>query len=114
MTARLTAMLALSCVLASAAGCTMCCHPYDYCGPVFQGSTCSPVCSNVRAGSILEGGAPANYSARETVPAELKPTPAPTRAAAVAPSDSYDDDDSPSVISESDRRSGHPVFYRRR
>ncbi|MGW8258045.1 MAG: hypothetical protein ACWGMZ_11205 [Thermoguttaceae bacterium] len=31
-------------------GCTMCCHPYDYCGPVYGWpGTCD---SNIRAGSI--------------------------------------------------------------
>jgi hypothetical protein len=35
-------------------GCTMCCHPYDYCGPVYEG--CGQCGSNVRAGSILPGG----------------------------------------------------------
>ncbi|MCC6125260.1 MAG: hypothetical protein IT426_09880 [Pirellulales bacterium] len=41
-------------ILASATGCTMCCHPYDNCGPVFDESSGRGYCSNVRAGSILE------------------------------------------------------------
>jgi hypothetical protein len=40
-------------LLALCVGCTMCCHPYDYNGPVYD---CNGQCaSNVRAGSILEG-----------------------------------------------------------
>jgi hypothetical protein len=36
-------------------GCTLCCHPYDYCGPVYEGcegQSCDPM---YRAGSILSG-----------------------------------------------------------
>jgi hypothetical protein len=42
-------------ILAISQGCTMCCHPYDNCGPVYDAS-CEgrPYCSNNRAGSILE------------------------------------------------------------
>jgi hypothetical protein len=42
-------------ILAISQGCTMCCHPYDNCGPVYDAS-CEgrPYCSNSRAGSILE------------------------------------------------------------
>ncbi|MGA2796295.1 MAG: hypothetical protein ABSE63_01820 [Thermoguttaceae bacterium] len=41
-------------LVALCVGCTMCCHPYDYNGPVYD---CNGQCaSNVRAGSILEGG----------------------------------------------------------
>jgi hypothetical protein len=40
-------------LVALCVGCTMCCHPYDYNGPVYD---CNGQCaSNVRAGSILEG-----------------------------------------------------------
>jgi hypothetical protein len=41
-------------LLALCVGCTMCCHPYDYNGPVYDGN--GQCASNVRAGSILEGG----------------------------------------------------------
>lgn len=42
-------------VLLAAMGCTMCCHPYDRCGPVFNGP-CHPSCSPCyRANSILSG-----------------------------------------------------------
>lgn len=40
-------------LFAMCVGCTMCCHPYDYNGPVYD---CNGQCaSNARAGSILEG-----------------------------------------------------------
>jgi hypothetical protein len=35
-------------------GCTMCCHPYDNNGPVYD--SCGQCASNVRAGSILADG----------------------------------------------------------
>lgn len=40
--------------LTAAAGCRMCAHPYDECGPTFVGE-CGPVCCNpyARAGSVL-------------------------------------------------------------
>ncbi|HEY4761591.1 MAG TPA: hypothetical protein VIH42_13500 [Thermoguttaceae bacterium] len=41
-------------LLALCVGCTMCCHPYDYSGPVYDSSGQS--ISDVRAGSILIGG----------------------------------------------------------
>jgi hypothetical protein len=40
-------------LLALCVGCTMCCHPYDYNGPVYDDS--GQCVSNVRAGSILDG-----------------------------------------------------------
>jgi hypothetical protein len=47
-------ILGILVVLAFSTGCTMCCHPYDNCGPVYDDSSCGSYCSNVRAGSILE------------------------------------------------------------
>jgi hypothetical protein len=44
-------------VLLAAAGCSMCCHPYDDCGPVYSGSGCQSCMSGARVGSIL-GGSP--------------------------------------------------------
>jgi len=38
------------------AGCTMCSHPYDYCGPVVCGSCTSPCDPRTRTGSVLGGG----------------------------------------------------------
>jgi hypothetical protein len=59
-------LLGVAVVLAVAAGCTMCCHPYDNCGPVYDDSCGEPYCSNVRAGSILESG-PARVAHDEAV-----------------------------------------------
>jgi hypothetical protein len=44
-------------VLAVVAGCTMCCHPYDYCGPVFegQGRHATGCSQGVRAASVFAG-----------------------------------------------------------
>lgn len=47
-------LLGILAVLAFTTGCTMCCHPYDNCGPVFDESSGRGYCDNVRAGSILE------------------------------------------------------------
>jgi hypothetical protein len=80
-------------IVAAGSGCRMCDHPYDYCGPVFDGhcgASCDP---SYRAGSILSGGMPAHpahfYDDAGT-PAyddygSMRPTPArpsPTRAVA--------------------------------
>jgi hypothetical protein len=40
-------------VLMTAAGCTMCCHPYDYCGPVHTDHGCQSCSTRARTGSIL-------------------------------------------------------------
>jgi hypothetical protein len=50
-------ILGILTLLSFTTGCTMCCHPYDNCGPVFDNS-CGSFCSTARAGSILEGGTP--------------------------------------------------------
>ncbi len=42
-------------VLLVAAGCRMCSHPYDYCGPVYYGDGCQSCSPHSRAGSILSG-----------------------------------------------------------
>ncbi|MGD0382727.1 MAG: hypothetical protein ABSA77_04330 [Thermoguttaceae bacterium] len=42
-------------LIALSFGCTMCCHPYDNNGPVYDSN--GQCASEVRAGSILEGGA---------------------------------------------------------
>jgi hypothetical protein len=52
--ARKTACLGILGLIALCVGCTMCCHPYDYNGPVYDNS--GQCLSNERAGSILEGG----------------------------------------------------------
>ena len=59
---RMALGLGVVAVLLAVAGCTMCCHPYDYCGPVYDDCgyhSCSP-CS--RAGSVLSGVARRRYA----------------------------------------------------
>ncbi len=43
-------------ILSATVGCRMCCHPYDYCGPVYQcdGCGCPSCCGHSRANSVLE------------------------------------------------------------
>ena len=41
--------------LVATAGCRMCSHPYDYCGPVHFGQGCQSCLTHSRAGSILGG-----------------------------------------------------------
>jgi hypothetical protein len=58
--------LSVVAVLLATAGCTMCCHPCDYCGPVYEGQ-CGGACSgHSRVGSILSGGTPQTQMATET------------------------------------------------
>lgn len=47
------AWIALTLVVAAAAGCRMCASPYDYCSPTFTGSCGEDCASFVRAGSVL-------------------------------------------------------------
>jgi hypothetical protein len=49
-------------VLLAAAGCTMCCHPYDYCGPVHDDQGFTSCSTHARAGSILAGGSDVTVS----------------------------------------------------
>lgn len=51
-------------------GCTMCCHPYDYNGPVYD---CDNQNMNVRAGSILEGR-DIQYSSTDTIQEKTEKT----------------------------------------
>jgi hypothetical protein len=54
---RATTCWAVVALVAVTAGCTMCDHPYDYCGPTVSGR-CGPACgAEPRAGSILSPGA---------------------------------------------------------
>jgi hypothetical protein len=46
-------MLSVVAMILFSAGCKMCCHPYDRCGPVYDNCTGHPYCSCARAGSIL-------------------------------------------------------------
>ena len=61
------------------AGCQMCCHPYDKCGPVFSDDGCSSS-THSRAGSILAGSLEPSMavttSSNHGQPASPSPTPA--------------------------------------
>ncbi len=50
-------------LVALCVGCTLPCHPYDYCGPVYDRN--GQNCSNARAGSILSEGDPQSLSPME-------------------------------------------------
>jgi hypothetical protein len=52
---RRTFGLGVVAILLASAGCRMCGHPYDYCGPVYDSGDCQPCGSHSRAGSILSG-----------------------------------------------------------
>lgn len=55
-------------VLATAAGCTMCCHSYDYCGPIYDGPYATGCEHNLRANSVFSGTAqmpPSTPTARQ-------------------------------------------------
>ena len=45
-------------LVAATAGCSMCSHPYDYCGPVHSGGCNGHACNGPRAGSIRAMGGP--------------------------------------------------------
>jgi hypothetical protein len=67
-------------LLAAAAGCTMCDHPYDYCGPTYTGEcgqTCNPL---ARAGSILSPPVDITTSGGTPAASEAQPAPAGTAA----------------------------------
>ena len=52
---RMALSLGVAAVLLAVAGCTMCCHPYDYCGPVYDDCGCHSCSPCYRAGSVLSG-----------------------------------------------------------
>jgi hypothetical protein len=67
-------------LILTAAGCQMCCHPYDKSGPVFCGDGCSSSpCS--RAGSIFAGN-PGPSVVAETPAHQKSASPSPTPAEA--------------------------------
>lgn len=73
----------VGCWILVAAGCRMCAHPYDYCGPVVDDP--QACCPNARAGSILATGGGYGADAGTLTPTEAatkgkQPTKAPTRA----------------------------------
>jgi len=53
---RWISVLSIVALLALSAGCAMCAHPYDYCGPVYNGGSCQACTAGGRAGSILVPG----------------------------------------------------------
>ena len=64
--------LSVVAVLLTVAGCRMCQHPYDYCGPVYDRG-CDACCPDCRAGSILSGShemAPSPSPAQRIVQSE--------------------------------------------
>ena len=81
-------------LLLGSVGCHLCCAPYDYCGPVWEGGQCSDL-SRVRCGSVTAIGGCSTCSQHgavapaQAVPAQGAPTaapaPAPTPAPAPAP-----------------------------
>ena len=73
---RSTLALVTLAMVATTAGCRMCAHPYDYCGPTFTGEDCQQCMPNARACSILSpGGSPccSTQAAPETVPMSEEP-----------------------------------------
>ena len=75
-------LFTVAALLAVSAGCSMCSHPHDYCGPTFdRGSdqSCDPI---ARAGSILSppinggGGDGGGCDSCETQPSYDEPIPA--------------------------------------
>ena len=73
-------------LLLATAGCRMCCHPYDYCGPVYEDRGCQSCGSQTRAGSILAGGPLAAAPvASESQPSAPVSAPVPRNAQTKAP-----------------------------
>ncbi len=66
-------ILGIFAVLLGVSGCTMCCHPYDYSGPVYDDGYGNCSSWHSRSGSILDG----SY-AMESPRSEPTPSPAPS------------------------------------
>lgn len=86
--------LAALCLVASAVGCRMCAHPYDYCGPTFTGGNCQPCDFYARAGSILSPPLATNAAkqgqviSEQTTPTEvIREEAAPAANATTSPPD---------------------------
>jgi hypothetical protein len=71
---RISFAVAVVAVLAATVGCTMCCHPYDECGPVYEGRFATGCSKNVRQGSVFSG---TSDTSSETSPAHVNPQPTP-------------------------------------
>jgi len=72
---RFACAVGVAAVLCATAGCRMCCHPYDYSGPVYHGGGCLDCGSRGRAGSILEGRS--GIVVEEMPPGDFSPPEAP-------------------------------------
>ena len=84
-------------LLSLAAGCSMCAHPYDNCGPTALSGNGARCCSTVRAGSILSSSdvlqsaavdgqiETSTPSADVNVPLPPMPAPSTTMTAPTAP-----------------------------
>jgi len=70
--------------LLATAGCTMCCHPYDYCGPIHDGRGCPSCPSRAREGSILSGMSEMAPSAAMAPSAEVTRRPVRSKSESVA------------------------------
>jgi hypothetical protein len=94
-------ILGIIVLLVSSSGCTMCCHPYDNCGPVFDEASGRSYCSQTRAGSILEGGAaqPAPASSEQIIEESPQGVSSVTQPQPKTESE-------PRMLSEIDRRAG--------
>lgn len=97
---RLLAICGAAAVAVGATGCTMCAHPYDYCGPTFTGGhyTAGP---EGRAGSILAGQVMSGPVAMSSAPDQVAPpSPQPHVAPpAKSPDDGYAPGQSPDITS---------------
>lgn len=82
--------LAALAILSIATGCQMCSHPFDHCGPVYDGPGCQSCSTRARAGSILSGDSdimPSPEPAAKPTPAKsLSPTASRSRSHRQAPS----------------------------
>ena len=91
---RTTLGMAVMALLAATAGCKMCAHPYDDCGPVWTappGADCQNCNPNYRAGSAFTGrGAMVKSPIREIQPEDFGPAVSPAPAALPARSDNGD------------------------
>ena len=72
-------------LISLAAGCSMCAHPYDDCGPTAQSGNGAPCCPTARAGSILAGDVAQVASPIEMIDGAVPETNASVDAAAPSP-----------------------------
>jgi hypothetical protein len=83
---RATCAIALL-VLVVATGCTMCAHPFDYCGPTYTGDCGEQCIPNARAGSICSGYSGCSSCGHTVAAGEVNPQLQPI----MAPQDSQSD-----------------------